>query len=383
TAGVGASADFGVLVKTTEALVENGANIKAKKDVRVNAQSDEDIISVAANLQFSGGTAVAGAASSYVAVTETRAAIKENANVQAEGNVVVNAESDALFIQAAGQITGASSVGVGISNALLTHVDLTEAYVGDNATVFAGGTRGGVDVPIQFADARGLIVTADSREQSIAVSFGGSGAGGTSVVGTLIERALVEDTLAYIGKSAKINENNTGADQTVFIAAVSDTELDGGAGVISGAGTVGIGAALDLGLVLKTTEAYIDEATTVQANRDVIVRSESDEVINSLTGNVSFGGTVGIAGAANVFGFFTQTTASIRDNATVTANGNVIVNGEDDMTSRLAQGTLGLSGTVAVGGGTAALVHIDETDAWIGKNARITAKGTKPSYSVS
>ena len=43
-----------------------------------------------------------------------------------------------------------------------------------------------LSVPIQFASVRGLVVTADSQEQSVAVSFGGAGAGGTSVVGSLI-----------------------------------------------------------------------------------------------------------------------------------------------------------------------------------------------------
>ncbi len=371
TAGIGASADFAALVKDTIAFIGAGANVNAKRDVRVNAQSDEDVISIAANLQFStGSAAVAGAASSYVVVTTTRAAIEDNATVLADGLVVVDAESDSFFIQAAGQISLSSSVGVGISNNLLIQVDLTEAYIGENANVFAG---------------QGMFVTADSEKESIAVSFGGTGAGSASVAGSLIERALVQDTFAYIGQGAKINENNNGAsgNQSVTVTATAESDLNGGAGVISGSSSVGIGAALDFGLVIKTTEAYIDESATVRANRNVIVRSESDETVNSLTGNLSIGGSVAVAGAVNVYGFLTVTTASIRDNATVSADGNVIVNADDNMISRMAQGTLGLSGTVTVGGGTATLAHVDDTLAWIGKNANVTALGTKGASSVS
>ena len=74
-------------------------------------------------------------------------------------------------------------------------------------------------------------------------------------------------------------------------------------------GSVGIGAGLDLALVNKQTQAFIDEAAVVDTRENVSIRADSSEDLVTLSTNLGLGDSVGIAGSASVYVIDTQTKA--------------------------------------------------------------------------
>src|SRR5262249_26335263 len=73
--GVGVGIDVADITKTTKAYIDSGVVATVKGDVDVNANSKEDITSVAAGLSFSGTAAVTADASVHVLSNTTRAFI--------------------------------------------------------------------------------------------------------------------------------------------------------------------------------------------------------------------------------------------------------------------------------------------------------------------
>ncbi|MCI0347303.1 MAG: hypothetical protein L0221_17970, partial [Chloroflexi bacterium] len=136
--------------------------------------------------------------------------------------------------------------------------------------------------------------------------------------------------------------------------------------------------------------AYIGGAT-VSAEGDVEVEAHSSEEIISVSAAIGGGGTVGIAGSAGVQVLSITTRAFIGDDiptdassltsgvADVVAEGNVILNAADETEIDLISGTVAAAGTVAVGASAAITVVDKTTEAYIGRNAAVTGKGTASS----
>src|SRR5204863_1468668 len=80
SAGVGAGVDVGVITKHTTAAVAQNANVKLLGNMRVNADSEENIISVSAMITASGGAGVSVSASIYPVSTTTTAHIDGTVN---------------------------------------------------------------------------------------------------------------------------------------------------------------------------------------------------------------------------------------------------------------------------------------------------------------
>src|SRR5262249_30751713 len=120
--GVGGSVVVTVMTETTKALVGSSTVVTASDvgadapGARVYADSDTDILAVAGALGASRGSAGIGAGVNVHTLTKTTEAhIDSSANVQAEGNVTVEAVGDETmktFSLAAG---AGSSIGVGIT----------------------------------------------------------------------------------------------------------------------------------------------------------------------------------------------------------------------------------------------------------------------------
>ena len=109
TGGIGGGVDVGIITKDTRAYMEDGAMVKARDDVSVDAESDQTVFSVGANAG-AGGFAVALSASIYVVNVGTRAYIGAGATVQAGGDIAVTADDTARLTKIAGAVAiGTSS----------------------------------------------------------------------------------------------------------------------------------------------------------------------------------------------------------------------------------------------------------------------------------
>jgi hypothetical protein len=153
TAAIGAGADVGVITKNTQAFVW-ADTVNAVRNVKVQANSTEDVLSISASLGGAGTLAIAGSAGVYVLNITTRAfigddpadliALTGSTTVRAGGSVLVSAADDTEADIIAGNIAGAGTAGIGISGAVAVVTKNTQAFLGPNADVTGEGAGDGV-----------------------------------------------------------------------------------------------------------------------------------------------------------------------------------------------------------------------------------------------
>ena len=146
---------------------------------------------------------------------------------------------------------------------------------------------------------KGLAVQASSFEGlfGLAITAGGGFVG----VSTAVEvEVLTATTLAYIGDGAQINlALGAGGSQDVNVTAVARTKAFSFAGGI-GAGLVGVGGAVDIGVMRLSTQAWIGDGSTVHAADDVDVNALAIKDIVTLALSIG-GGFVGVSGSVSVW----------------------------------------------------------------------------------
>ena len=395
-AGTGAGIGAGVanlnLDRGVEAFID-GARVTAMGDILVDATAADVILGIGAAGAGSSSVALAGSVVVLTLDTLTRASIAGDAStpVSADGSVRVGADSDADIDTIAGNLAFSGSTGFGASNTTIVRTDTTEAFVGDGAVVDAKGNGDAIAVPTGEAGALitdaafvGLSVTATSREDLLTIAAGGVGAGSAGIAGSATVNLLDETTRAFIGAGAAINQadGNAGAaaGQGVNLLARDDTKILAVAGAIAGGGSVGVGAGADIGVIDKLTEAFIGAGTDVGATGDVKIQAIAEEKVISVSALLGIGGSAGIAGSAGVYVLDLATRAYVAggathaEAATVAAGGNVLVAASDETTMDIIAGNVAGAGSVAVGASAAVVTSTKETLAYIGTNADVTAK---------
>src|SRR5262249_51059016 len=159
------------------------------------------------------------------------------------------------------------------------------------------------------------------------------------------------------GGSSTINPNNASdnAAQSVHVVAYDNTNIISVAGAVAfGADKAGIGAAVDVEVIDKLTEARIDAGTTVKARSNVLVRAQSFEDVVSVGASLGFSKNWAWAGSGSVYVVLTDTRAVIGGDeatspvATVSAGGNVLVAADDDADFVLVAGTVAVGSKVGV-----------------------------------
>ena len=329
---------------------------------------------------FSGALAIQGGAANgsvavHVAANETTAFIGPGATVTAGGNVLVLATDRVFMGLGAGGISGGIAAAA-LSSATVVTVNSTEARIDDGVTVDAFGNAAAQEIPDGEGGTksiRGVAVVADSSEEIFSFTAGGT-AGAVAASGSFTTTSLNETTRAIIGENARINTNTPDANtqQSVQVIAADQTRLIGGAGSV-GAGAVGIGGSIEIGVIDKTTEALIGKFAEVRAANDVIVKAIAGEELVSVSASASGGAVAGAAGASSST-LLNTTRAIIDENAMVYADDTVHVDALDVSDFTLVAGQGGGAGVGA--GATAALTTVEKTtEALIAANAVVIGLG--------
>ena len=410
TTGVGAALDTTVSAKTVKAAIDDDsdadadkATVNAKKDVVLDASASENLVSVTVGFAGGGTTGVGGAVSLGVMKNDVQARIGEKATVDADGNVGVNAQDDITAVMTAGAAAGGGTTGVGGSLAVATLLGSSKATIGDGATVNARGLGDARSVytgetvfsdtatqPTTLGakrteDARGLSVTAYNREKLVTTVASGAGGGTTGVAATVSANVIANTTEASIGRSALINQNNAGAgaQQQVRVKAIDETLLINTAGGAAGGGTAGVGAAANVGVIVKNTTASIGRDSVVNAVQAVEVEAASSDLSVSTTVGLAGGGSVGVGGSvggvavANTTRAFIEDGTSAADAAAVTVSGgDLTVAAEEFASSWLISGGGGGGGAAGVGAALSVGVNSSTTEARIGNFTQTDATGT-------
>ena len=369
SSGIGAAADVQTYKGHTYASIEDGAKLSKASSVRVNAESEENLTSVAATLAGTGKFAGAGAAGLHVISTDTKAYIgnQEDKDVtdagKAElvdaGDVSVTAKDTTKLTTSGGSGAGSGNTGVGLSAAVEVVNKKAAAYVGNHASV-AG---------------KSLSVQAENRSDSTTAAAG-LGVGGTAgVAGAASETFVTHVTDAHVGKAARVTTSDDAA-----VQAISSFKQGAGAGGLGGGETAGIGLANSTVSMSADTKAHVDTGAKV-TGKNVRVTADHTTDITYATIAGGLAGTAAINGAVGVNVLDTKTHAYTGEAAELTATGTedtdgITITASDE--TKLDGGNGGAS--VGLAGGSAGLVLAvtdiqKDTEAYAGKAAKLDAKG--------
>ena len=369
SSGIGAAADVQTYKGHTYASIEDGAKLSKASSVRVNAESEENLTSVAATLAGTGKFAGAGAAGLHVISTDTKAYIgnQEDKDVTDAGkvelvdagDVSVTAKDTTKLTTSGGSGAGSGNTGVGLSAAVEVVNKKAAAYVGNHASV-AG---------------KSLTVQAENTSDSTTAAAG-LGVGGTAgVAGAASETFVTHTTDAHVGQAARVTTSGDAA-----VQAISSFKQGAGAGGLGGGETAGIGLANSTVSMSADTKAHVDGGAKV-TGKNVRVGASHTTDITYATIAGGLAGTAAINGAVGVNVLDTKTHAYTEDNAELTATGTedtdgITITASDE--TKLDGGNGGASvGFVGGGAGLALAVtniHKD-TEAYAGKAAKLDAKG--------
>ena len=367
--GIGAAADVQTYKGHTYASIEDGAKLSKASSVRVNAESEEDLTSVAATIATGDTFAGAGAAGLHVISTDTKAYIgnqedkeitdADKAELAEAGAVSVTAKDTTKLTTSGGSGAVSGTAAGGLSAAVEVVQKKASAYVGNHASI------GGESLTVQAEN------TSDST-----TAAAGLGVGGTAgVAGAASETFVTHTTDAHVGKAANVS---TSGDADV--KAVSSFTQDAGAGSLGGSGTVGIGLANSTVSMSADTKAHVDGGAKV-TGKNVRVAADHTTDITYATIAGGLAGTVAINGAVGVNVLDTKTKAYTEDNTELTATGTADTDGiaitASDAT-KLHGGNGGAAIGLAGGGAGLALSVMNltkDTEAYAGKEAKLDAKG--------
>lgn len=367
--GIGAAADVQTYKGHTYASIEDGAKLSKASSVKVNAESEEDLTSVAATIATGDTFAGAGAAGLHVISTDTKAYIgnQEDKDVtdagKAElvnaGDVSVTAKDTTKLTTSGGSGAVSGTAAGGLSAAVEVVQKKASAYVGNHASI------GGESLTVQAEN------TSDSK-----TAAAGLGVGGTAgVAGAASETFVTHTTDAHVGRAANVT---TSGDADV--KAVSSFKQGAGAGGVGGSGTVGIGLANATVSLSADTKAHVDTGAKVTGkNVRVAADHTTDITYATIAGGIA--GTAAINGAVGVNVLDTKTKAYTEDKTELTATGTADTDGiaitASDAT-KLHGGNGGAAIGLAGGGAGLALSVMNltkDTEAYAGKAAKLNAKG--------
>lgn len=367
--GIGAAADVQTYKGHTYASIEDGAKLSKASSVRVNAESEENLTSVAATIATGDTFAGAGAAGLHVISTDTKAYIGNQedkdvtdagkAELTEAGAVSVTAKDTTKLTTSGGSGAVSGTAAGGLSAAIEVVQKKASAYVGNHASI------GGESLTVQAEN------TSDST-----TAAAGLGVGGTAgVAGAASETFVTHTTDAHVGRAANVT---TSGDADV--KAVSSFKQGAGAGGVGGSGTVGIGLANSTVSLSADTKAHVDGGAKV-TGKNVRVAADHTTDITYATIAGGLAGTAAINGAVGVNVLDTKTKAYTEDNTELTATGTADTDGiaitASDAT-KLHGGNGGAAIGLAGGGAGLALSVMNltkDTEAYAGKAAKLDAKG--------
>ena len=416
-AAVGASIAANLIKGETTSSLENTI-VNSGGTLSVTADETSQIQSIVAAGAASGKLAAAFAASGNWIHTKTDAHIS-NANDMKTGALSVLAKNGSNATLGVGSAAaGGNSAGASIAvmvnqsevNASLTGdkeknhiitadgitVKADNAYNGDAsesetaktvAVGFAGGTSqfagsGSVTVNVidQTTDAtigkgkydagqKAAQVAATSTAKLFGLAGGVSLSAGSGVGAAVDVQTYNGHTYAGIADGASLKNASSvtvNADSKEHLTSVAAT-LAGGAGTFAGAGAAGAHS------VSTDTKAYIGQQSEVTDAGVVSVTAKDETKLNTIAGSGAASGNTGVGLTAAVEVVNKKASAIVGDNAKVTGS-SLTVKAENTSSSVTSAAGLGVGGTAGLAGAASETFVNQETDAHVGKNAKVTVK---------
>lgn len=365
-AAVGASIAANLIDgKTTSSLEDTTVNSGGA--LSVTADETSQIQSIVAAGAASGKLAAAFAASGNWIHTKTDAHIS-NANDMKTGALSVLAKNGSNATLGVGSAAaGGNSAGASIA-VMVNQSEVSASLTGDETkekTITADG------ITVQADNAyNGAASDTESNEtaKTVAVGFAGSTsqfAGSGSVTVNVIDQT----TDATIGKG-KYDAGQKAAQ----VAATSNAKLFGLAGGVSLSAGSGVGAAVDVQTYNGHTYAGIADGASLKNASSVTVNADSKEHMTSIAATGAGGaGSFAGAGAAGAHSIATDTKAYVGQSE-VTEAGDVSVTAKDETELKTIAGSGAVSGNTGVGLTAAVEVVNKKASAIVGDDAKVTGR---------
>lgn len=294
------------------------ANVKARDNVRVIAQNSASIVTIAGGLAIGGKTAVGLSVTNVTVIDITEAWIDAAATVQGDG---INAFTDVLGNSRKGVSIEANSdesiVTIGVGGAISTNAAVSGAATVTYIDVSASAGQKRVDaVPGAGAGITSLNdINIVARGHLALVGVAGALSGSKVGVGIGADAGIIRRRIeAFIDQGAKATAGNN-----VIVMAKSDIDITS-VSAAAAIGTTGAGA-LTVGVQVLdlTTRAFIGDGAVVRADANVLVSAEEATDLDQVSGNIAGAGTGAVGIAAGVGVINKTTEAFIAANASVTA----------------------------------------------------------------
>lgn len=222
----------------------------------VCAVSMEDLLTIAAAGQASGGNSVAGSVVVNVLTETTSARIEDdvqinpsNSDAGSDQEVRIQASDITTVLSIAGGITGGGNTGLGAGADVLVLTKTTEALLGAGTEVNASG-----DVTIAAYQVEDL--TSVSASLAVSSEAGIAGSAGIYILDLATTAAVLDGDSASDGAVISALGN-------MLVSAQDRIEIDMIAGSVAGSSTAGIGASAAVIVIDKVTDAYIGEYAVV------------------------------------------------------------------------------------------------------------------------
>lgn len=209
---------------------------------------------------------------------------------------------------------------------------------------YNGHTYAGIADGAKLSKASSVTVNADSKEHltSVAATLAG-GAGSFAGAGAAGAHSVSTDTKAYIGQQSEVTEAGD-----VSVTAKDETKLNTLAGSGAASGNTGVGLTAAVEVVNKKARAIVGDDAKVTGS-SLTVKAENTS--SSVTGaaGLGVGGTAGLAGAASETFVKQETDAHVGKNAKVTVEEGAEILANSTFTQGAAAGSVGGGGTVGIG----------------------------------
>lgn len=208
---------------------------------------------------------------------------------------------------------------------------------------YKGHTYAGIADGASLKNASSVTVNADSKEHltSVAATLAG-GAGSFAGAGAAGAHSIATDTKAYVGQSEVTDAGD------VSVTAKDETELNTLAGSGAASGNTGVGLTAAVEVVNKKASAIVGDNAKVTGS-SLTVKAENTS--SSVTGaaGLGVGGTAGLAGAASETFVNQETDAHVGKNAKVTVKEGAEILANSTFTQGATAGSAGVGGTVGIG----------------------------------
>lgn len=209
---------------------------------------------------------------------------------------------------------------------------------------YNGHTYAGIADGASLKNASSVTVNADSKEHltSVAATLAG-GAGSFAGAGAAGAHSVSTDTKAYIGQQSEVTEAGD-----VSVTAKDETELNTIAGSGAASGNTGVGLTAAVEVVNKKASAIVGDDAKV-AGSSLTVKAENTSSSVTSAAGLGVGGTAGLAGAASETFVKQETDAHVGKNAKVTVNKGAEIFANSTFTQGATAGSAGGGGTVGMG----------------------------------